>query len=234
MIVRVVESRPCAVDAPLLGHIGEDADGSRWGWIAPHDPKGDVAVPPSRLIRIPPALSIEQAQTALANWPAWTLAILGAVGLGTRVLVSGGDWLARRVLEIAPLRGCAWTASHAATNERLTSDYRLPLDVSLSLALSRRQLPDRPDVMILTRGRSAEIAEALTVCRSGGRVVIAGDDWHPVDLSFYPDVHRRGLRLVFADVVDAARSLPDVHHAFAGLARRLAMIPAGGAAAPPE
>ncbi len=190
--------------------LGESADGRRWGWLELRggaEPSTERSLAVDRLAALPPTMPIEIARRTMAFWRAWRLAGRAGVELGSRVLVLGSGQLAFDVLRICGLCGCQWRAVSPA-DPRAEAELAIPERESLAGATDRGLLPAAPDVVVITDSADRLIGAATRLCRTNGTIVVAGLDVPPFDFGFYPDVHRRGLRLLFAG--------PDVGRAGSG------------------
>jgi hypothetical protein len=114
-------------------------------------------------------------------------------------LVAGAGWLARSVLALCAIRGCAWRAVAPASDETLGAEHLIPSALPFPEALRRGVLPARPDAVILTEASPDRYAQSTEVCRTGGTLVVCGHGWPAFDFGFYPDVHKRGLQVLHAD-----------------------------------
>jgi hypothetical protein len=158
----------------------------------------------------------------LCHWPAWRITQLARLELGSRLLVVGGGWLARRVLEFAGLWGCLWRAACGPAELRPSSEFWIERADAQAL---RRMLPANPDAVVLLTHEQDQIEQALAACRDKGSAVMAIPDRSMIDLNLYPDVHRRSLRVVGCAPMDRrALSEDDVNHAF----ERIAALAAAG------
>lgn len=172
--------------------LGEDDAGRRWGWFESDASRTEPTA-------IPSALNDADALCALVHLPGWRLSRLARLELGGRVVVAGDGWLARTTLTVCSLRGCAWRASAHDRDEPLPADYLIPRALSLLEALRRGVLPANPDAVILTSALPERLLQATQVCRARGTIVVSGTGWSAVDLGFYPEIHKRGLRVVLVD-----------------------------------
>lgn len=197
--LRVRLARLLEPSADVAACIGEDADGKRWAWFAPGEsslaPGSELEVLPDRRLACPADVADEQAFAVLREWPAWRLTRLAGLELGSGLLVAGDDWLARRVLGMGRVWGCLWRAVHGASELRNAADHWIDPHTQDAEGLLR-SLPARPDAAIVLSGEVDRLVVALAACRDRARVVLALPDAVRVDLDFYPDAHRRGLRLV--------------------------------------
>jgi hypothetical protein len=156
----------------------------------------------------------------LYYWPAWRVTQLAQLELGSRLLVVGDGWLARRVLEFSRLWGCVWRAACGPAELRDSAEFWSERADAHTL---QGILPGRPDAVVLLSHQRGQIAPALAVCQDKGRVVLAVSDPMMVDLDLYPDVHRRSLRVVgCAPLERRDASDADVSHGLGRIAALLA------------
>ena len=98
---------------------------------------------------------------------------------GARVLVSEPNPERRKLAE---LYGADWVVD---PGERSVSEF-----------LGERAGTDRADVVVESSGNAALIAEAIGLCRFGGKLVMQG--WMPGEIGFsYMEAHRRQLTMFF-------------------------------------
>jgi threonine dehydrogenase-like Zn-dependent dehydrogenase len=127
---------------------------------------------------------------AVRYWPAWRAVAAACLEIGSRLLVIGDDGVARDVLVLSRLKGCLWHACLTGAGTTLPAEYIVDTESGLDV------LPGRPDAVIVTAAAGDPVAVATRACADRGTVVVAGVAPAQIDLSLYPDVHRRGLRLV--------------------------------------
>jgi D-arabinose 1-dehydrogenase-like Zn-dependent alcohol dehydrogenase len=171
MHLRVRASRLVAAGAPVTACVGQRTDGRRWAWYQKGSASGfgqEREVTELEAVPLPDGLSDEEAIQALRVWPAWRVVAVARLELGSRVLLRGSGWLLRPIVEVCSVIGC------------------------LSNAVSSKP----PDSVIVLNPDGEALATALASCRDRGVVVAVHVDRSPADLNVYPDLHRRGIRLV--------------------------------------
>jgi hypothetical protein len=227
--LRVTATLPMAPVAPVVACVGNDAAGVLHAWFTAGavQPGAECDVPEEERFPCRPGASAEEMLGLLRHWPAWRISQLAQLELGSGLLVVGGGWLARRVLEFASLWGCLWRASCGPAELRPAAEFWVERADAQAL---RRMLPANPDAVVLLTDEPDQIAQALSLCRDKGCAVMAFPERTLADLNLYPDVHRRSLRVVgCAPLGRRAVSDDEVYRGF----ERIAALMAAGAIARP-
>lgn len=123
---------------------------------------------PEDLLSFPAGWDASRALEILGWLPAWRLLQAARPELGSRLRLMGEGWLLGRLQTLLRRLGCFEARDR-----------------------------DEAEAVIVWGGLTRQWDRALRACRDRGTVVWSQPDAHALDVNFYPNVHRRGLR-VFA------------------------------------
>ena len=176
--VRVVVSSMLDPQQGSAALIGAAADGTLAGWVGSLDvlpPQGSaLEFGEDELLPLAPGCTEKEALHLVAAWPSWRVTEAASIEVGSRILVIGTGSLGAKVAELSRWRGALTGLSEVPRGE-----------------------PRAPwDVVVFADGPVGLLADATRACRTRGTVVLAGTYGAALDLNLYPDVHRRGLRIV--------------------------------------
>jgi hypothetical protein len=217
--VRVEAALALTAGGPVAW-LGEAADGLRCCGLTSDVREGEATLSAAETLTPPAGAGSKEILEILAQWPAYRLVELAGVELGSGVLVLGEGWLADDILRHCGVRGCLWRAAPEPRRAGLV-EHTLPSDGNLA----RARLPRPPDAVFVLGNTTSGTALALSVVRDRGVVVLANDAEAPIDLDLYPDVHRRGLRVVMASALAHSQAERELWPAQA--LRLLALVRAG-------
>ena len=142
---------------------------------------------------LPPTLDEQQAQKLLKYLAAWKLTEVANLEIGSRVLVIGSGWPARSVLRLCALRGCLQRT--ICGPEELADEAEWQMD-------SLKPLPQSPDAIFILENAAQHLPQVLPLCAAKGTVVMCDKNAAPVDLDFYADAHKRGLRVMAVNIAE--------------------------------
>lgn len=122
---------------------------------------------PEDLLTFPAGWGASRVLEILGWLPAWRLVQAARPEFGSRVRLMGEGWLFGRLQAVVKGLGCFEAREREAA-----------------------------EAVIVWGGLTKQWARALRACRDKGTVVWSDADTHALDVNLYPDVHRRGLRVV--------------------------------------
>jgi NADPH:quinone reductase-like Zn-dependent oxidoreductase len=138
-----------------------------------------IAAPAADLVRIPDAVSFEQAVAAgLTSSTAWgSLFDLGHLQAGERVLIwAGASGVGSMAIQFAKYAGC-WVCTTASNSEKGSELRRLGADMVVNYKEQNvgKVLHDAGGVNLVTELVGTTLQASIDACLSGGRVVLIGN-----------------------------------------------------------
>jgi NADPH:quinone reductase-like Zn-dependent oxidoreductase len=147
------------------------------------------------------------------------------IELGESALVLGGGLTGRLLAELSMAAGAARVMGLDATRsaDSPNQPYDGPAPTPMwyaNMTTLRKELPDEVDVLIDVLGDFGQLYQVLPLVRAGGRVLsLAANDAPPVEFDFYPNIHRRSLKLIgatlqqsLAEEMASAREIAFINH----------------------
>jgi NADPH:quinone reductase-like Zn-dependent oxidoreductase len=202
----------------LSGHVVEAGDrasgiqvGDRVGAIGPL--ASHVALPARACLRLPDVLE--------TGWEAWWGLVVALfhslqrlqIEIGESVLVYGGGVVGSLAAQLSLAAGAGLVVGFApgASSRRGEDNARAtgptPMWVADRDRLAEALAGGRVDALIDVGDDPSQVNRALGLVREGGRALsLSAGDLAPVDLDFYPNVHRRSLTLLSATLRSAAQA----------------------------
>ena len=171
--VIVDKHEPLSAAGLVFVGVGRDPQGAQVGFLSRVPPAAEFDAEPDSLLSLPDAWPVKDMLPTLAAWPAWRLAAAAGVELGSHVVVKGVGALAQSVRIMLTERGGVFEGSGA------------------------------PDTMVVLENAGIAFGACLLACRTRGTVLLADPAAARFDLNFYPDAHRRGLRIIGVDLAYA-------------------------------
>ena len=190
MVIETLGSQDCGLGDRRAACVGRDESGQLHGWI---DTEAASEATPERARHYLPLGRDERPETVLpllAAWPAWELARLAAVELGSRILVAS-EAVPTQVLIACRRSGCGWLGLWGAAPRR---DLAVHVG-EFTEAPQRSPLPGPLDAAIVLQGASRRLEAVLPMLRSRASLVLSDPGAGAKDLNTYPELHRRGLVL---------------------------------------
>lgn len=170
-------------------------------------------VPPSSITRLPAGVSLSDACLVEPLAVAVHSVRRGGIAGGDRVAVVGGGSLGQLALVAAQAAGADVALEARHDHQREVAE-----------ALGAEAVTDNYDVVIEAAGTGDALARAVELCRSGGRVVLAGTYW---DEAVMPglDMCTREISLIPAMMYGRGGPSTDFDAAASVLARRPEVAP---------
>lgn len=173
--LRVVDAEPAGIAPETCLFVGENSAGRR---VVGHAGRSDAGADLTRahvLFDLPETLPPTAARRALEYWRASRIVEAAGVGVGASVLVLGEGAVSQQVVEV-----CRWVGALRVD----VGDTARPGGASA-----------RADSVICLGAPPESLQATFQACRDRGTVVFAAPSAPPADIGFYPDVHKRGLRI---------------------------------------
>jgi len=128
---------------------------------------------------------------------------LAGIALGDRVAIIGAGWIGLIMLQLARLRGAGFVsisekiAAKRELAERLAADRVVDPQAEDYAAVVREATGGGADVVIECVGSAPTAAQALTLVRDGGTVLLFGVAPQEAEIAVRPfEIYRRELRLI--------------------------------------
>jgi threonine dehydrogenase-like Zn-dependent dehydrogenase len=128
---------------------------------------------------------------------------LAGIALGERVAIIGAGWIGLIMLQLARLRGAGFVsisekiAAKRELAERLAADRVVDPQAEDYAAVVREATGGGADVVIECVGSAPTAAQALTLVRDGGTVLLFGVAPQEAEIAVRPfEIYRRELRLI--------------------------------------
>jgi hypothetical protein len=216
MVTETLASQNCGLGDRRAAWVGQDKSGQFYAWIDTRVESSTAAV--RRYLPLSQGERPEAVLPLLAAWPAWELARLATVELGSRILVAA-EAVPTQVLIACRGSGCGWLGLWGPAVSRDLAVHVGGFSADLRSSL----FPGALDGAILLQGSSRRLDVVLPMLRTGASLVLSDPSAQAEDLNTYPDLHGRGL-ILRALAVDR---LPTAER-WAAVAPRLRALREGG------
>lgn len=202
----------------LSGHVVEAGD--RAGGIQVGDRVGTIGSLASH-VALPARVCLRLPDTLGTNWEAWWGLVVSLfhslqrlqIEIGESVLVYGGGVVGNLAAQLSLAAGAGLVVGFdpGGSSGRGQDDARgtgpVPVWVADRDRLAEALAGGQMDALIDVGDDPSQVNRALGLVREGGRALsLSAGGLAPVDLDFYPNVHRRSLTLMSATLRSAAQA----------------------------
>jgi hypothetical protein len=190
--------RECVSVLPFVAYVGQDSTASWWVSLeaagSPRSVGTRLERPVGQLLPCPSGVDPALLPRILESWPAWDLVRQLDLELGAGVLIIGDEVHSEHASFFCACHGCLWCVCWGDVRAHGNA---VVVRKDSSLDEVRERLPSAPDAILVLLDGIRGLGAALELCRDRGTVAFAASEDSVADVNLYPDVHRRGLRVVF-------------------------------------